>query len=231
MRIQGRFLFDAWVRDDYIGLLSFMRAAIIYILAVFLGNLTGTAFIPFPVFGQVAVGTLIFGVTFTQRDRMHHQRGRKFVYRVIALTAVLTLALLLSAAYWWGRPLEGWFTARGMAWCATSVDSLATSGPRIFLASFLAIILAETADTEIYHKLRKRSWAVRVLSSNVVSVPLDSITFNVIAFAGIFAPMLLVQIIFGEVVIKYSISALYALKAEKGAAAQSESLPAAASER
>ena len=67
------------------------------------------------------------------------------------------------------------------------VDSLATSGPRIFLASFLAIILAETADTEIYHKLRDRSWAVRVLSSNVVSVPLDSITFNVIAFAGIFA--------------------------------------------
>jgi hypothetical protein len=75
----------------------------------------------------------------------------------------------------------------------------------------MAIVLAEAADTEIYHRLRNRSWSVRVLNSNAVSVPMDSILFNVVAFAGIFSPMLLVQIIFGELVIKYSISALYAL--------------------
>lgn len=187
-----------------------MSAAIIYILAVFLGNLTGTAFIPFPVFGQVAVGTLIFGVTFTQRDRMHRIGGRRFVYKVIALTAVLTLALLLSATYLWGKPLADWFSANGYTWLASSTGPLAESGPRLFAASFLAIIMAETADTEIYHYLRERSWTVRVLSSNLVSVPMDSILFNVVAFAGIFEPMMLCQIIFGEVVIKYSISALYA---------------------
>ena len=54
-----------------------MGNAVIYILAVLAGNLTATAFIPFPVFGQVAVGTLIFGVTFTQRDRMHSAGGRR----------------------------------------------------------------------------------------------------------------------------------------------------------
>jgi uncharacterized integral membrane protein (TIGR00697 family) len=187
-----------------------MSAAIVYILAVFLGNLTGTAFIPFPVFGQVAVGTLIFGVTFTQRDRMHRAGGRRFVYKVIAVTAVLTLALLLSATYIWGGPLTEWFAARGWTWLAESTGPLAESGPRLFAASFMAIIMAETADTEIYHCLREKSWAVRVLSSNLVSVPMDSILFNVVAFAGIFAPMMLVQIIFGEVVIKYTISALYA---------------------
>ncbi|MFA5256781.1 MAG: VUT family protein [Opitutales bacterium] len=188
-----------------------MNAALIYILAVLLGNLTATAFIPFPVFGQVAVGTLIFGVTFTQRDRMHSVGGRRFVYKIIALTALLTLALLLSAAYGWGMPLADWFTARGQDWLAGSMSSLAQSGPRVFVASFLAIVIAEAADTEIYHRLRNRSWAVRVLNSNAASVPLDSVLFNVVAFAGIFSPMLLVQIIFGEVVIKYSISAIYAL--------------------
>ncbi len=187
-----------------------IRAAYIYILAVLLGNLTATAFIPFPVFGQVAVGTLIFGITFTQRDRMHHAGGRRFVYKVIGITAILTLLLLLSAAYGWGMPLTEYFRARGWGWMAESTVSLAESGPRVFVASMLAIVIAEAADTEIYHRLRRRSWAVRVISSNSASVPLDSVLFNIVAFAGIFSPMLLVQIIFGEVVIKYVISALYA---------------------
>lgn len=187
-----------------------MKAAFIYIAAVLLGNLTATAFIPFPVFGQVAVGTLIFGVTFTQRDRMHRAGGRGFVYKVIGVTAVLTLVLLLSAAYGWGMPLTEWFRAKGWAWMAESTVSLAESGPRVFVASMLAIVIAEGADTEIYHRLRNRSWAVRVLGSNTVSVPLDSMLFNLVAFAGIFPPFLLLQIIFGEVVIKYVVSAMYA---------------------
>ncbi|MBN1402868.1 MAG: VUT family protein [Opitutales bacterium] len=187
-----------------------MKAALIYIAAVLLGNLTATAFIPFPVFGQVAVGTLIFGITFTQRDRMHNAGGRRFVYKVIGVTALLTLALLTSAAYGWGMPLTEWFRAQGWNWLADSTVSLAESGPRVFVASMLAIVIAEAADTEIYHRLRKRSWAMRVLSSNSVSVPMDSVLFNIVAFAGIFEPMLLAQIIFGEIVIKYTISAIYA---------------------
>jgi queuosine precursor transporter len=192
-----------------------MQAAVIYILAVLFGNLTATAFIPFPVFGQVAVGTLIFGVTFTQRDRMHSVGGRRFVYKVISLTAVLTLALLLSATYLWGRPLAAYFKGNGWEWLSGSMSSLADGGPRVFVASFLAIILAESADTEIYHRLRERSWAVRVLRSNMVSVPMDSIIFNVVAFAGWFSPLLLVQIIFGEIVTKFTVSAIYALLPEK----------------
>ena len=178
------------------------RAAVIYVLAVLLANFTSTAFIPFPVFGQLAIGTLIFGVTFTQRDRMHSAGGRKFVYKVIALTAFLTLVMLLSATYLWGQPLAAYLEANGLKWMSESIGSMATGGPRVFMASFLAIIIAETADTEIYHKLRERSWAVRVLRSNMISVPMDSITFNVVAFAGWFSPIMLVQVIFGEIVTK-----------------------------
>jgi len=198
------------------------KAAVIYILAVLFGNLTATAFIPFPVFGQLAIGTLIFGVTFTQRDRMHSAGGRKFVYKVIALTAVLTLAMLLSATYLWGHPLAKFLEAHGWKWMAGSIDSMSTGGPRVFVASFLAIILAESADTEIYHRLRERSWAVRVLRSNMVSVPMDSIIFNVVAFAGWFSPLMLAQIIFGEIVTKFTVSAIYAILPEKKEAVAAE---------
>ena len=158
------------------------KAMTIYIVAVLAANYTATWFIPLPIFGMVSVGTLIFGITFTQRDRVHRY-GRKAVYGMILLAAV-------------GMVLESLFL--GVEW-------------RIILASFVAIVLSETADTEIYQKLLHRSWFQRVTGSNLVSIPLDSLLFNLIAFLGVFEPAMLVGIIFGEIVAKFSTGALAAL--------------------
>jgi len=155
---------------------------IIYIIAVLAANYTATWFIPLPIFGMVSVGTLIFGITFTQRDRVHRY-GRKAVYAMILLAAVgMVLESLLLEVSW-----------------------------RIILASFIAIVLSEAADTEIYHQLLHRSWLQRVTGSNLVSIPLDSLLFNLIAFVGIFEPAMLVAIIFGEIVTKFTTGALAAL--------------------
>lgn len=158
------------------------RSMLIYIVAVLLANYTATMFIKFPLFGMVSYGTLIFGVTFTQRDRVH-KYGRRAVYLMIALAAV-------------GMVLESLFM--GVEW-------------RIILASFVAIVLSETVDTEIYQKLLARPWIERVTGSNLVSVPMDSILFNMIAFAGVFEPRMLVSIIFGEIVVKFMTGAVAAL--------------------
>ena len=154
----------------------------IYILAVLIANYTATWFIPLPIFGMVSVGTLVFGVTFTQRDRVHRY-GRKPVYLMIFIAAV-------------GMVFESLFL--GVEW-------------RIITASFIAIVLSETADTEVYHKLLDRSWFQRVIGSNLISIPLDSLLFNVIAFAGVFEPKMLVAIIFGEIVAKFTTGAVAAL--------------------
>jgi uncharacterized integral membrane protein (TIGR00697 family) len=191
-----------------------MTAALIYIVAVLVANLTATAFIPFPVFGQVAVGTLVFGFTFTQRDRMH-ALGRLFVYKVIGLSALLTLALLLSVAYGWGAAAAARFEAFGWSWMAGSIGVLAESGPRVFVASFLAIVLAEAADTEVFHHFRRHTWLGRVLMSNAVSVPLDSLIFNLVAFLGVFGLRDLAAIIFGEIVVKSLVGAIYAVLADR----------------
>lgn len=166
-----------------------VRSMSIYIVAVLVANYTATWFIPLPIFGMVSFGTLVFGITFTQRDRVH-RFGRKRVYMMIFIAAV-------------GMVLESLFL--GVEW-------------RIILASFIAIILSETADTEVYQKLIKKSWMHRVIGSNLVSIPLDSILFNVIAFYGVFAPGMLVAIIFGEIVSKFatgSIVALWRTKTDK----------------
>ncbi|MGB3654879.1 MAG: VUT family protein [Rivularia sp. (in: cyanobacteria)] len=159
-----------------------MIPAIIYIIAVLVANYTATLFIPLPIFGKVAVGTLVFGVTFDQRDRLHHYRGRKAVYITVAITAFLAV-------------LESYF--------------LKVPG-RIILASLIAIVIAEAADTEIYQNAIRRPWLERVIRSNAVSIPLDTIIFNCIAFAGVFSQIELISIIFGETVIKVIISGIVA---------------------
>jgi len=167
-------------RDTLRSNVELLAAPCIYLIATLLANYTATWFVPFPVFGMVAVGTLIFGITFTQRDRVH-QQGRRKVYLMIAIAAVMNMV---------------------MAWL------LGVPG-QIILASFTAIVLAELVDTEIYHRYLARPWIERVIRSNMISIPLDSILFNAIAFAGMFAWPMWVAIVFGEVVVK-SFSSLVA---------------------
>lgn len=156
--------------------------SIVYITAVLVAQYTAIWFIPLPVFGLVAIGTIAFGVTFTARDYVH-KLGRRYVYTMIGLAAVFSIVLSIAGAVDW----------------------------RIILASVIAIILAETADTEVYHRLLRHPWLVRVTGSNAVSIPLDSVLFNAVAFAGVFAVPILLSIIFGEIVVKFISGGLVAL--------------------
>ena len=162
--------------------LATLGAAAIYIAAVLVANATAETFIPLPFFGLVAVGTLFFGLTFTQRDRVH-RAGRPQVYTMLVVTAILaTLESIVLDVPW-----------------------------RIIVASCLAILLAEAADTEVYHRLRSHGWYRRVAGSNAVSIPLDSIIFTVTAFAGVFSVGMIVEIVWGDIVAKAAVGTLAAL--------------------
>lgn len=161
---------------------KYVISALIYILATLGANYTAAWFIPFPVFGQVAVGTFIFGITFTQRDKLHGA-GRKWVYGTIAIAALANVVM-----------------------CAVLAVPF-----RIIVASFLAIMLAESADTEIYQKLLGYPWLARVAGSNAVSVPLDTILFTLVAFAGVLSTADILSLLFGEIMTKYGIGMIFAL--------------------
>lgn len=159
-----------------------IRWAIVYITAVLVANFTATWFILLPFFGMVAFGTIIFGITFTARDYTH-RLGRPRVYIMIGGAALASVALSALGEVSW----------------------------RIVVASVTAIVLSETADTEVYQRLLSRSWLVRVAGSNLVSIPLDTILFNLIAFAGVFVPSTLVAIVTGEIIVKFLVGGLVAL--------------------
>lgn len=155
----------------------------VYIVCTLLANFTLDSFLELPFYGQLSVGTLFFGVTFTQRDRVH-RFGRGRAYQMIVVAALTNLAL---SAYL-GIPL------------------------RFLLAGFLAILLAEAADTEVYQRFIKRRWLTRVATSNAVSIPIDSVVFTVIAFAGTFSAALMTEIIFADILAKTAVGLLAAAR-------------------
>jgi len=159
-------------------------AALVYVGCTILANFTFDSFLPLGDFFLVNVGTFFFGVTFTQRDRLH-RFGRLVVYRVIVVAAAANVVAALAV----GTPL------------------------RYVAVSFLAILISETADTEVYHRLLHRRWLTRVAGSNAVSAPLDTIVFTTLAFAG--APFAtaawMTQVIVTDVLVKYAASLVAAI--------------------
>lgn len=167
------------------GLRTEMYGAInVFIVCTVLANFTLDSFLPLGGFFLVNVGTLFFGITFTQRDRVH-RFGRDVVYRMIAAAAVANVIAALAI----GTPL------------------------RYVAVSFLAIVVAEAANTEVYHALLHRRWFTRVASSNAVAAPLDTIIFTTLAFAGeAFATTSwMVQVIVTDVIVKYTASLVAAI--------------------
>ncbi|HKI58782.1 MAG TPA: VUT family protein [Trueperaceae bacterium] len=162
-----------------------LAAMAVYVSCTLLANYTLDSFLPIGGFFLLNVGTLFFGVTFTQRDRVHGF-GRRAVYAMI-LSAALANVLLSSHL---GTPL------------------------RYVGVRFLSIVLSETADTEIYQRLIHRRWLTRVASSNAVSAPLDTLIFTLLAFVGqdFATPHWLLQVIATDVVVKYGSSMVAATR-------------------
>ncbi|HET8984413.1 MAG TPA: hypothetical protein VFN03_01520, partial [Trueperaceae bacterium] len=109
-----------WLLSRLHGRQGLYPAITVYVACTLLANYTLDSFLPLGGFFLVNVGTLFFGITFTQRDRVHRY-GRRTVYQMILLAAVANV--VLGAAL--GTPL------------------------RYVAVSFLSIVVAETADTEV----------------------------------------------------------------------------------
>lgn len=131
----------------------------------------------------VDMGTFIYPITFTLRDMVHKQLGKRNAQTLIVTAAVVNL-LMASYLAWsasvpsdpiWGLG-EEFSLILGPVW-------------RIVTASILAEIVSELVDTEVYHWFVTRittryQWA-RVLISNSISIPIDNLIFAVGAFGAL----------------------------------------------
>ena len=149
---------------------------------------------------SIDAGTLTYPLTFTLRDVVHKLGGRRAARVTIASTAVFNVVLafgLLAAAR---LPAD---LAVGPQ---REFGDVLVSTWRIVVASILAQVVAELLDTEIYQQVvrrfgHSRQW-LRVLASNAVSIPVDSVLFVVIAFGGDVSTDVAWSIIWANILVK-----------------------------
>ena len=128
----------------------------------------------------VDAGTFIYPFTFTIRDLIHKLLGKRAARVVIISAGVINLIMAGALGF------AAWLPA-DPAWPHQEAF-VAVLGPtwRIVIASILAEVISEMVDTEMYSLwirriTRKAQWS-RVLASNAVSVPVDSLIFSWLAF-------------------------------------------------
>lgn len=155
---------------------------------------------------SVDAGTFIYPFTFTLRDLVHKLLGRSAARTVIVTAGVVNLLMAgLFAFAAWLPPDPTWLLQREFAAVLTPVW-------RIVLASILAEVFAELTDTEIYHLwvnrvTRRYQWA-RVLISNGISVPLDSLIFCWGAFGGVLPTPTVWSIVWANILMKGAVTLL-----------------------
>ncbi len=150
-------------------------------------------------------GTLVYPLTFTVRDLIHKAAGA-YVARVMIIVAA-AVNLFMAAVFWVVAELP--LVADTGAQSELFGDVL---GPvwRIVFASIIAEVVAELIDTEVYRGWVQRfgtrhQWG-RVLSSNMVAIPIDSAIFVVIAFAGVVPTAAVWEIFWVNVIVKGAVA-------------------------
>ena len=153
---------------------------------------------------SIDAGTFVYPFTFTLRDLVHKQLGRAAARTVIVAAAVINLVMAGMFAFAaWLPPDSTWELQREFAAVLAPVW-------RIVVASIVAELASEFTDTEVYHLwvtrvTRRYQWA-RVLVSNVVSVPLDSLIFCWGAFGGVLPGATVWSIFWANVLVKGAVT-------------------------
>jgi len=119
-------------------------------------------------------GTFVYPLTFTLRDLVHKVAGAR-VARVLIISAAI-INILMALLFWFVSILP----ADPSVGPQTEFAVVLAPVWRIVGASILAEVMSELLDTETYHLwvrcvTNRFQWA-RVLASNALSVPLDSLS-------------------------------------------------------
>ena len=148
-------------------------------------------------------GTLLYPLTFTLRDLIHKKSDKKTALHIVYIGVVMNL--LMFIVFFMVSKLP----ADMLVGEQKEFGQVLVGSWRIVLASIVAMFISEVVDSEIYQwyaeKFKKYHF-MRVLTSNFVSVPLDSIIVTLIAFYGVMPNSVLISITLVNIAIKYIIT-------------------------
>ncbi len=180
----------------------------LYLFFSLAGNIAATKVTYFG--GLIMDAGFIYSLTFTWRDLIHKQLGQKAAITTIWLSAAVNLLAALYFQLVVLLPAQtDWAIAGGqIAW-----EFLFSLQMRIVLASILTALIAELIDTKVYQlwtRGGREKWPqwTRVFASNSISIPVDSLMFPIIAFAGVLGAEGLQQMVWTNIIVKALVTSL-----------------------
>lgn len=172
-----------------------------YLLCQIIADVTASKMVD--LFGiYVPAAVFIYALTFTLRDVVHKQLGKQqAVFMVLTagvvnvlMAAYFMLTVALKPAPFWQNQ-EAYNLILGVV-------------PRVVGASILAEMVSELIDTEVYHRIKHLAPWKRVIGSNAVSLPIDSLIFVSVAFAGTMPVAALISVMLGQILLKAVITVI-----------------------
>ena len=173
----------------------------VYLLCQIIADVTASKMVG--LFGiYVPAAVFIYALTFTLRDVVHKQLGKQQAVFMVLTAGVVNV---LMAAYFvftvWLKPAPFWGNQE-------AYNLILGVVPRIVGASILAEMISELIDTEIYHRIKHLEPWKRVLGSNAISLPIDSLIFVSVAFAGTMPLSALISVMLGQILLKAVITVI-----------------------
>jgi uncharacterized integral membrane protein (TIGR00697 family) len=170
-----------------------------YLLCQIIADVTASKMVD--LFGiYVPAAVFIYALTFTIRDVAHKQLGKKATVHLIITAGIVNVLMALYFMFTVAlKPAGFWGNQEAYAMIIGVV-------PRVVTASILAEVASELIDTEIYQRWIERfpnapQWS-RVLVSNGISLPIDSVIFVGIAFFGTMPINALISVMVGQIIVK-----------------------------
>ena len=185
--------------DKQSGLVSVAIVSAAYVAAQMLSDIASLRIVVIAGF-SVDAGTLIYPFTFTLRDLVHKTGGIKTARVLVIAAAVINL--LMAGLFWLVAKLPPDMNL------GAQLEFGRVLAPvwRIVIASIVAEVASELVDGEVYqlwvNKMGQKLQWMRVLTSNSVSVPLDSALFCGLAFVGRMPFAVVVSIFVANIIAK-----------------------------
>ena len=181
---------------------SLLSISIFYVVIGMLSNISSLRIVN--ILGiSMDAGTLLYPLTFTLRDLIHKKSDKKTSIHIVVIGAVMNLLMFLVFFVVSKMPAD---ISVGQQ---NEFRQVLVASWRIIIASIVAMLLSETVDTYIYEKVSnkfKKYQFMKVITSNFISVPIDSIIVTIIAFYGTMPINVLISITLVNIFIKYAIT-------------------------
>lgn len=151
------------------------------------------------------LGNVTFAATYLITDILSENEGKKEAARAVWLGVFTSVIMLAFTQYWL------LYSPSDTDWAATHIHAIFSTTPRLLLASFLGYVISQRFDVWLYHRwwdfTTKRSgdskkylW-LRNNGSTLISQVLNTVIFNLTAFAGSYDTSTLISIIISGYII------------------------------